>query len=76
MTVATAQGLSSDKERCVEYFLFLKILLIILLDLKDILIIGLPFLLFITSTSLCNNPLEKPVPRAFTKASLAANLFA
>jgi len=74
--VATAQGLSSDNDKCIEYFLFFKILLIILADLEDVFIIGFPFLLFIISTSLYNNPLEKPVPKAFTKASLAANLFA
>ena len=52
MTDATAHGLSSDRDRCILKFLFLKIFFKFFNDLPFIKNLGAPVLLFITSTSL------------------------
>ena len=75
-TVATANGLSSDKDKKILNFFFLKILLTIFLVFPSNLILGFPDLILWTIISLKFIPLAIPVPIAFENASLAANLLA
>ena len=75
MTKATAYFFSSESDKEILIF-FLNLLLIFFLVIPSNVMNGLPFFSFSTTISLKFIPFETPVPRAFEKASFAANLFA
>ena len=70
----TAQGLSSDKDRCILNFFFLKIFFKFFKEKPFIKNFGAPDALFLTSTSVNFNLFFEDT--ALKRASLAANLFA
>ena len=74
ITDATAHGLSSDSDKCILNFFFLKIFFKFFKELLLTVNLGAPEELFLTSISL--NLIFLAEPTAFKKASLAANLFA
>ena len=71
-----ANGLSSDKDKKILNFFFFKVLITTFFVLPNNFINGFPDLILYIIISLKLNPFEIPVPSAFEKASLAANLLA
>ena len=74
ITVATAHGLSSDKDKCILNFWFLNFFFSFFKEFPNIFIIGAPCELFLISTSLKFKTFFEPM--ALKRASFAANLFA